>query len=264
MRKLFMVPALLLAVSLLFLPGASAGTSPQTVNQSFQLPLHLDLSATSTGCSNSPGPTITLSGDFALEGFGAEFIFRNNWDGTHTYKADSQVSAQLVPAGATMSIPKQPVIGGVGGNPFIWIQLMDERGRALTSEIYLGRCVQGSYKAEADFTLPAIATARMTTSDCSNAPGPYITLDGAMALSGINGKLIFRNNDNPVGGPHQASEGMSTSTVLLPLGHSIQFPKQPVLGGVGGNPWIWLQFEQGDGAEIGAENLMGRCVQMSK
>src|SRR5262245_13124226 len=181
MRKtilLLLGPAVLMALSMFFLPGALAGTSPQTVNQSFQMPIHLDLDATATGCSNSPGPQITLQGEFELGGMGMELIFRNNADGTHTYTDQRRVDATLVPAGQTMTIPKQPSIGGVGGNPFIWIQLTDERGRALTSELYLGRCVQGSYHTQADLGLPVVATAKMTTSECSNSPGPYITLDG--------------------------------------------------------------------------------------
>jgi len=47
-----------------------------------------------------------------------------------------------VPAGESITIPKQPVLGGVAGNPFIWVQLEDGNGRALTDEVYLGRCEQ--------------------------------------------------------------------------------------------------------------------------
>jgi len=99
--------------------------------------------------------------------------------------------------------------------------------------------------------------------DCTNNPGPYITLSGALTLNaGVSAKLIFRNNDNPVGGPHEADVTTSVKLEILPPGTTIQFPKQPVLGGVGGNPWIYLQFLTGGGATIGAEYLIGRCVQL--
>ena len=37
-----------------------------------------------------------------------------------------------------------------------------------------------------------------------------------------------------------------------------------VLGGVGGNPWIWVQFLHTDGEAASDEILIGRCVQSSK
>jgi hypothetical protein len=43
----------------------------------------------------------------------------------------------------------------------------------------------------------------------------------------------------------------------------MQFPKQPVLGGVGGNPWIYLQFIDGQGNALSGERLLGRCVQLA-
>jgi len=51
---------------------------------------------------------------------------------------------------------------------------------------------------------------------------------------------------------------------LIASNSFVQFPKQPVLGGVGGNPWISVQFLQGDGSAIGSEELLGRCVQLGK
>jgi hypothetical protein len=244
--------------------GATAVSRASEINRQFQLPATMNLSAAMTGCANSPGPQITLQGEMTLAGLGLDIIFRNNVEGTHTYTVPTMVEAEAVPAGQGVSIPKQPVLGGIGGNPFIWLQLFDEDGRAMTSEVYLGRCVEGQTSYRADLALPASASAQITTAECSNSPGPSITIDGEMALSGINAQLIFRNNDNPVGGPHIASDTTRMNLVLLPAGQSITFPKQPVLGGVGGNPWISLQFVQDNGDRIGKEALMGRCVQLEQ
>ncbi|MEW6307061.1 MAG: hypothetical protein AB1705_26660 [Verrucomicrobiota bacterium] len=98
--------------------------------------------------------------------------------------------------------------------------------------------------------------------DCANSPGPYISLDGGLTFSdGLQARFIFRNNDNPVGGPHEAV--VSAPIVLIPAGVHVTFPKQPVQGGVGGNPWISIQWRLGDGTPIGSEVLLGRCVQLS-
>ena len=80
----------------------------------------------------------------------------------------------------------------------------------------------------------------------------------------MNAKLIFQNNDNPVNGPHEAHADAVVKIRLVPPGQSVSFPKQPVLGGVGGNPWIWFAFLTTQGAQIGNEYLLGRCEQLSK
>lgn len=243
---------------------AGTAAAAVAVSRTFQMPMHLDLSVGTSGCDNSPGPQITLDGEMALAGMGTDLVFSNNAKGTHTLSVVNTVEAAVVPDGQSVVLPKQPVLGGVGGNPYIWLQLTDESGRALTSEIYLGRCVQGALHADADLALPVTAEAAVSTTDCDNSPGPYITLDGALTLTGLNGTLIFRNSDNPVGGPHSADRPETMMVTLLPSGQAIRFPKQPVLGGVGGNPWISMSFTQADGEEIGSASSLGRCVQLSQ
>jgi len=44
----------------------------------------------------------------------------------------------------------------------------------------------------------------------------------------------------------------------------LEVPKRPVLGGVGGNPWISVLFRSGSGNPIGSQFLLGRCVQLSQ
>ena len=68
------------------------------------------------------------------------------------------------------------------------------------------------------------------------------------------------NNDNPVGGSHEADA--VRDVMLVNTGETIKFPKQPVQGGVGGNPWISVQLLEGQGNPIGNEALLGRCVQL--
>ena len=233
------------------------------VNQNFRMPVHVDLSMTASNCSNSPGPQITMEGEMALAGLGVDLIFTNNVKGTHAYEDGVSMEQTVVAADHTMVIPKQPVLGGVGGNPFMWIKFTDGNGAALSSELFLGRCVQGRFQTAADLALPASATVEIATSDCSNNPGPFITMNGAMELSALQAELIFRNNDNKVGGPHSARDEMRMD-MLLQSAETVQFPKQPVLGGVGGNPYIWLGFLEGDGDAINTPRLLGRCVQLSK
>jgi hypothetical protein len=253
--------SVLIASLVIGLASAFPAHAQKQVAKTFNMPVHVQAAIGLSGCENAPGPEITLDGNVELGGMIVEMIFRNNVKGTHTYTDESKTDVVVVPQGGSLEIPKQPVLGGVGGNPFIWIQLIDASGNALSDEIYLGRCVQGSFNVDANLPAQVAAVADFSALDCSNNTGPYITVEGNMGFTkGINARFIFRNNDNPVGGPHEAIR--YADVAIIPAGLTLQFPKQPVLGGVGGNPLIYTLFEQGDGTAIGNEVLLGRCVQL--
>jgi hypothetical protein len=248
------------------LAATSTGGSVE-VTKTFEQNVSVRATSTVTGCDNSPGPNITIEGGMSLGGLGTRMTFTNNVKGTHTFTDEAHVDVTVVPAeGNNITIPKQPVLGGVGGNPFIWIQLEDGNGQAVTGEVFMGRCVQGLQKdAVADFSSLARALATISVADCQNSPGPFITLDGELFVAaGLDAVFIFKNNDNPVDGPHRASADAVVKVTLVPPGHDVRFNKQPSLGGVGGNPWIWFNFLSDAGAALTEPALLGRCEQLSK
>jgi len=227
----------------------------QEVSALFDLPIHVSGVVDESGCDNSPGPQVTLGGEIALGGVKARVIFSNNLKGTHTATVVSQFDVDLF-LGSVIQIPKQPVLGGVGGNPFIYLQFTDGKGNNLSDEFLLGRCVQG-LKVNSDLLGKAIALATVHASDCSNSKGPFITLGGEIILSGLHASIIFRNNVKGT----QTAETSRDVTIILD-GSTITLPKQPVDGGVGGNPLISLQFLHKDGTPINDPVLLGRCVQL--
>ena len=245
--------------------AAATAAGPQ-FSQTFSMPVGVTTNTEVTGCDNSPGPYITIGGGMRLGGLGTRTTFTNNVKGTHRFADDAHVDATVIPAGESITIPKQPVLGGVGGNPFIWLQLEDGNGRALTGELFLGRCVQGLRSNNSiDFSSLARALATLTVEDCANSPGPFITLDGELGVNaGLDAVFIFANNDNPVGGPHRNNADAVVSVRLVPPGQVIRFNKQPSRGGVGGNPWIWFNFLSGTGTPMADPALLGRCEQLSK
>src|SRR5207247_9566372 len=107
-------------------------------NAAFEIPINTKTSMSTSGSSNSPGPTITLQGALSLGVMGVKLLFENNVKGTHTYTVESSASATVIPQGQSIQIPKQPVLGGVGGNPYIWIQFMDGHDNPLSSMNFLG------------------------------------------------------------------------------------------------------------------------------
>ncbi|SRR5579875_2462826 len=226
----------------------------QTETTSYMMPVTAQIGLSASGCSNSPGPYVTLDGALDLSPISAQFTFQNNADGTHSYTSTATASA--VPQGATITIPKQPVNGGVGGNPYIFVQLIDGSGNPLTAPVFLGRCVQGNMDGFATFSMPTTLTAEVSAMKCDNTASD-IDFGGTMTTdTSVTAKVIFTNNAD---GTHTNSQVVSAQ--ILPSGVSIEFPKQPSLGGVGGNPWIYLQFQDGNGTPIGSSALLGRCVQ---
>jgi hypothetical protein len=228
----------------------------QNVTARLSIPMEVNGTVNETGCNNSGGPQVTLAGEIVLGGIQAELVFQNNVKGTHQATASYGTNVVLIPLGAAIKIPKQPVNGGVGGNPHIWIQFHDGAGNNLTEETYLGRCVQG-LSVNAGFIRDVIALAEVISADCSNSPGPTVTIGSTITFSGLHARFIFRNN---VKGTHTAEQVRDVALVVN--GSELTIPKQPVQGGVGGNPLISLQFVDGDGNELDDPVVLGRCTQL--
>jgi hypothetical protein len=251
-------------VSLLTMIGSLAmGGQAEALNQitrSFGMPATMEASVTVSDCQNSPGPQITLEGVTVLAGANVQLIFRNQrTDGAPHERVEDIKVAAVVKAGEEVVIPKQPSRGGVGGNPWIWVQILDSNGNPLSGEIFLGRCVQGPWPVTQKFSVATVAQALLDVLDCTNNPGPFIEVTTSASFGGAKARFIFRNQREP-GAPHEADRVVDMSVITE--GFTLRFPKQPVLGGVGGNPWISVQFVSASGEPIGTETLLGRCVQL--
>ncbi|HEX6811426.1 MAG TPA: hypothetical protein VF384_07375 [Planctomycetota bacterium] len=230
-----------------------------TVTETANAWANLHGSVTTVVGTNNPGPYITFNGALALGAIDAVLIFRNNEQGTHEREEPITVRVPLCPA-QVIQFNKQPPLGGVGGNPFIFLQLFDEGGDPISDKVLLGRIVQGVFPVDLDFGSPVGILAQIAGS-CSNSPGPFITLDGDLTFSGVTARLIFQNSPH-ANAPHQREETVELNVELTPPGGVIQFSKQPPLGGVGGNPRIWVRFESN--GESSDEIYLGRCVQLSR
>ena len=226
----------------------------QEASTSIMEPVSIQVSASASDCTNNPGPYITLSGAIALSQVGVQFTFQNNVKGTHTFS--STATSTAIAQGTTITIPKQPVQGGVGGNPYIFIQFLDSNGNALSAPVFIGRCVQGDMSGFASASIPVTLTANISALECDNTASD-IDFSGTLTTdTAVNAKIIFTNNAK---GTHTNDQFITAQ--LLPAGVSIEFPKQPSLGGVGGNPYIYMQFLDANGTPISSPDFLGRCVQ---
>src|SRR5262249_40743070 len=105
------------------------------VHKDFTIPATFAATIATSACGASPGPQVTVQGTLTPVGLNAEVIFTTGAPG---HEEKTPVSQEVFPANQAIGIPQQSVVGPVTENPFIWLQLTDEKGRPLTSEIFLG------------------------------------------------------------------------------------------------------------------------------
>ncbi|TMH55225.1 MAG: hypothetical protein E6H62_07540 [Betaproteobacteria bacterium] len=259
--------AAMVVVGIMSFVVAPAVQALNQVTTNLSEPMNLQATVSTFDCTNNPGPWINFEGAVTLAGLDVQLVFRNNINkDVHTRVEDVQTVVGVT-TGVTIRIPKQPshpfeggTGTGAGGNPWISIQLVDDNGKPLSGEVLLGRCVQGAFNPSVDFSASVIAQAIIETLDCTNNPGPHINVSGSMSVSpGVKARIIFRNQ-RADGAPHEAVA--MADVTLFSNGFAFSFPKQPVQGGVGGNPWISVRFADSAGQPIGPETLLGRCVQL--
>jgi hypothetical protein len=90
------------------------------------------------GCATPKGPNIALDCDIILTGLHARYMFRNSEKGTHTFEVDRDIV--IVMDGEKITVPKKPRRKGLGSNPIIYIQILDENDQPLGHQVRLGRC----------------------------------------------------------------------------------------------------------------------------
>src|SRR5947199_7129627 len=110
MKKIFGASLVLLCLGLV-----SVAQATTTVSATFETPVNVQTSVSTSGCSNSPGPTITLQGALSLGGVGVKLLFENNVIGTHTHTVELTASATVIPQVKRIQLPKQPVFVCLGG-----------------------------------------------------------------------------------------------------------------------------------------------------
>jgi len=246
----------------------SSADATQTVTAKFTVPGHatVDVLSDQSWCDNT-GPHITLSSSVSIGGFAMKMTFKNNVKGTHTYQTVGQAELTLVSNTGSSSpqIAKQPPLGGVGGNPFIYYQ--DPGG----ANYYIGRCVQNGKIGvthghfATNFDVGAFSALTVSTISCSNK-GSSLAVGSDNGTGDVNGKLIFSNSDLGLNPQHinDSDVGAAWGFNLFGAQH---IKKGGNVGGPGGNPLVGTDI--GVGADVGSfvafggtHHDYGRCNQI--
>src|SRR5262245_48930628 len=250
--------AVVAVAALVFLAGtAQAGDQ---IKKSFVAPASFSATVLSSACSATPGPQVSLEGSLTLAGVAVDVIFTNP-SGGPTQSEQTRIPKNVVPENQPVAIPERAVTAPIGDNPFLWLQLTDDHGRPLTSEIFLGRCEQGTFTPTANIEVPVEALSIVSTESCSSSA--IATVQGELTLQPVNGRLIFRNTDTVSGPKGQISEA-KVDLAMIPAGQVYVFPQQDAISAMGGNPKISLQFHQDPtGPMFGSEYTLGRCQSLT-
>ena len=125
-------------------------------------------------------------------------------------------------------VPKSPSDGGVGGNPYVYLVLHDGKGKDLTEEHFLGRCVEG-LNVSADLITDGMVNAKFASAGCKNPRGSYLTAE------------------------------IERDITLVLDGTRVRIGKKVLNNKLGPNPLISLQMLHDDGTPMGAPIVLGRC-----
>ncbi len=260
----FMAMATALVGSVL-VPGSPAGATPVSLHKNYTVPGHARFELTEAWCDNT-GPHITISSELDILGDqGARITFKNNAKGTKSLTVTGEVTLDVFDTDlSTEGIAKQPPLGGVGGNPFIYFH--PEGG----GYYYLGRCVQdGKIGAglntgpfAEDLDISAFSDLFIQSLQCTSR-GSKLNVTSDSGTGDVNGWIVFANNDLGRNPPHINDDEIAASAELTLLQGLSNIRRGWGVGGTGGNPLIELATgtlsEAGIFTQEGDARQLGRC-----
>ena len=114
--------------------------APFQTTLSTRLPMAVSFSVTAIDSGDEGGPTLELSGHWALEkGILAALGFQG--EGRRGTPQPEDAAHLVLPVGSGQTLPERPARGGVGGYPMISVQFRTGVGAPISPEYVLGRCV---------------------------------------------------------------------------------------------------------------------------
>jgi hypothetical protein len=223
--------------------GGGSGSSGSTSTVQFRLPVQATVEVDPNSWCDNQGPHITLNTTSMFGGFATRIQFsKNKKDAWHDPVTGESVAELTLSTGeATSSLPKQPPLGGAGGNPFIYIQPDAE----VEDYYYIGRCVQDGKIGQLNHGRWSVDTSALATStmnvqalECSNK-GSHLTISTDTTADAPGGNIVLSNSDLGLNPQHIANVA---ATFGFALGEGLKVRKGGGVSGVGGNPYISSEF----------------------
>jgi hypothetical protein len=247
------------AASVALFASCGQEASTDVARAELSLPVQLVTTSASTLCRSAAGATITFGGSVEVQGAGVRLVLTNNAQFTHETSIDVASELAVVPATFTIDVPSSSISSSSSTTRTIWIEIVDDQGSVLAGPVLVASCADPSRTVSTSLALPAeLIVHDASTTDCVNhAPGATVMLDGALRLSALSARLLFADGDD-LATAHVVE--LPVTAAVIVASRDIAIPKQPVHGGVGGNPWIYVEPIDAAGHALAEPTLIGRCV----
>jgi hypothetical protein len=209
-----------------------------TWNRNLNVPATASVDVDATACTNHPGPYINLSGSLRLGGVSVVLKLDNNRNKPGIFEIQTQpIESSVVVTNLTKkTFAKQPPLGGVTGNPAIYVQLLSGT-TPVTDPVYIGRCVQAAKKhIDASFSSATLLQLFASSLDCNNGGGNQITFGGNFGGSSAVSAVITLKGGN--GKWTDETVGTVKADLFGAIGPFSKKGSDP--NGVTGNPWVSL------------------------
>lgn len=252
----------------LSLSAFPAQATTSSAHAEFRVSVHSTMWASEESWCDNTGPHITVRSVTDTGGASLQVTFKNNVKGTHTVQVvGTSAFTVLEPVSGEGSIWKQPPLGGVGGNPFMYI--VDAGG----TWHYIGRCVQDGKigqldhgRFSADTSVGGFADSTVQALTCSNK-GSSLSIGTTAGAGSVTGYLVFTNSSFDVSVKRDPTHINDDSGIVVSWGFSlnqsqVRKGQQNGVAGPGGNPLVSTAAGATDasGATVyGAPTDHGRC-----
>jgi hypothetical protein len=237
--------------------SVNVADNQMALNRDIQVPMSQTVTVDALTCSDEGGKISINGGLVDLRGLAVRIDFRNNLKGTHT-----ATRTTIVDLGRVKLADEHAVAEAAGtsstGNTYVSFQLVDGQENPISDEVFLGRCGEASGSVPLRSPQPAKAVVNTLSRNCGRSSGPVVNVSSTLELEGMKLRFAFRDTDD-ISTPPRASWIAPATLTLVNAGQQIELYKQPSLGGVGGNPFIYVTIVDATGRELSEEVLLGRC-----
>jgi len=201
---------------------------------------------------------LTLKGRMTIGGLGVELIFRDASKRPFGSR-DLTTKATLLPPGEAIEVYGRSTQGPVGADPAAWIQVRDGEGTPLTDMIYVGRLGRGPCLMDPAFACMVAAETYVSPVGVSAPAASDLTLTGEMTFDrGLSLRVVLRRREGPLWWARWPEAEFDFE--IVPPGHMVHFPAQPIWAGDGAGALRSLVFLDGEGEPIGDEHLLRPTV----
>jgi len=201
---------------------------------------------------------VTLKGRLVIGGLGVELIFRDAAKRAPGPR-DLTTKATLLPSGEAIDIYGCSTQSQVGADPAAWIQVRDGEGAPLTDMIYVGRLGRGPCLMDPAFACTVAAETYVSPVGISAPSESDLTLTGEMTFDrGLSLRVVLRRREGALWWGRRPEAEFDFE--IVPPGHMIHFPAQPIWAGERVDTLRSLIFLDGAGDPIGEEHLLKPTV----